>query len=60
MSNLVKRNGSLDRGLIPQALETFRPLLEFEGLIDDTSNFDFARVQVIDGSRKHIRFTKRP
>jgi hypothetical protein len=57
--SLVKCNGGLNRAFVPHALETFGPLLEFKGLVNDTPHLDFARVQVIDGSREHICFTKR-
>lgn len=49
--DLFKDNSSLDSTLVPHTLQTLTPLLEFESLIDDSVDFDFAWIEVVDCGR---------
>lgn len=50
---VVKDDGSLDRRLVADALESLAPLLELEGLVDDTLSLDLATVKVVDRGGEH-------
>ena len=39
---VVEDNSSLDGALVLHGLQALAPLLEFEGLVDDTLNLDLA------------------
>jgi hypothetical protein len=56
--NLIKRDGSLDGRLVLHRLQTLRPLLKLEGLVDDTLDLDLARVEVVDGGGEFIDLTE--
>jgi len=45
---VVKDDGSLDRRLVTDALESLTPLLELEGLVDDTLSLDLATIEIVD------------
>lgn len=40
--SLIKRDGGLDCTLVSYRFQTFCPLLEPEGLVNDAANFDLA------------------
>lgn len=46
--DLVEDDSGFDGALVPHALQTLAPLLEFESLVDDPINFNFAGVEVVN------------
>lgn len=50
---LVEDNGSLDSGLVANALQSLAPLLQLERLVDDALSLDLAAVKVIDCRWEH-------
>lgn len=50
---VIEDDGSLDGSLVPDALESLTPLLELEGLVDNTLGLDLATVEVVDSGGEH-------
>lgn len=44
----VKDNRGLDGALVPHRLQTLLPLIQLEGLVDNTLDLDLAAIEVVD------------
>lgn len=58
MAYLVEGDGSLDGRLVLHGLETFGPLLNLEGLVDDAIDSDLSGVKVVNSGRELVGFTE--
>ena len=56
---LIEDNSGLDSRLVPDALESFAPLLELERFVNDTLGLDLAAVEVVNSGREHEGFRER-
>jgi hypothetical protein len=51
---IVENDSSLDGALVSHRLQALAPLLELEGLVDDSGDLYFAGIEVPNGGGEHV------